>query len=66
MERLQGELAEWQGRCEDLEGQLQLQQAYSAGLEQDLKARPTAQQVSSIPFGCTTYIVVCFAACCSP
>lgn len=48
MERLQGELAEWQGRCEDLEGQLQLQQAYSAGLEQDLKARPTAQQVDEL------------------
>ena len=45
-ERLQAELAEWQGRCEVLEGQVQAQQAHISELEQDLKARPSAQQVS--------------------
>lgn len=44
-ERLQAELAEWQGRCEALEGQLQAQQAHGSQLEQDLKVRPTPQQV---------------------
>lgn len=45
-ERLQAELAEWQGRCEVLEGQVQAQQAHTSELEQDLRARPSAQQVS--------------------
>ncbi len=46
-ERLQAELAEWHGRCEDLEGQLQAQQTHSSQLEQDLKTRPTPQQVKT-------------------
>jgi len=49
-ERLQAELAEWQGRCEALEGQLQAQQAHSSQLEQDLKTRPTLQQVMTTLF----------------
>ena len=51
-ERLQAELAEWQGRCEALEGHLQAQQAHSSQLEQDLKTRPTPQQVTTILFSC--------------
>ena len=49
-ERLQAELAEWQGRCEALEEQLQAQQAQSSQLEQDLKTRPTPQQVTTTLF----------------
>ena len=45
-ERLQADLADWQGRCEDLEGQLHAQQAQSLQLEQDLKARPSTQQAN--------------------
>ena len=45
-ERLQADLAEWQGRCEALEGQLQEQQQHAVKLEQDLKNRPSPQQVS--------------------
>ena len=45
-ERLQADLAEWQGRCEDLEGQLHTQPGHSLQLEQDLKARPTTQQAT--------------------
>lgn len=46
-EDLEAKVAEWQGRCDTLEGQLQSQQSHEAELEQDLKARPTAQQVNS-------------------
>ena len=45
-ERLQAELAKWQGCCEDLEAELQAQQKQSMQLEHDLEARPTSQQVS--------------------
>lgn len=46
-ERLQAELAKWQGCCEDLEAELQAERMQSMQLEQDLKARPTSQQVSA-------------------
>ena len=42
-ERLQDDLAEWQGRCEDLEGQLQEQQQHSLKLEQKQAVCPAGK-----------------------
>ena len=50
-ERLQAELAEWQGRCESLEAELQAEHKQGMQLEQALKARPTSQQVYAIDCG---------------
>ncbi|KAL0022630.1 hypothetical protein WJX77_011900 [Trebouxia sp. C0004] len=47
-ERLQAEVAEWRDRCEAREGQLQAQQAHGSQLEQDLRTRPTPQQVDEL------------------
>jgi len=61
-ERLQAELAEWQGRCEDLEGQLQALQAHGSQLEQDLKTRPTPQQVTTALFSAAIWPVGLYKA----
>jgi hypothetical protein len=61
-ERLQAELAEWQGRCEDLEGQLQAHQAHSSQLEQDLKTRPTPQQVTTALYSAAIWPVGLYKA----
>ncbi len=61
-ERLQAELAEWQGRCEDLEGQLQAHQAHSSQLEQDLKTRPTPQQVTTALYSAAIWAVGLYKA----
>lgn len=47
-ERLQAEVAEWQGRYGVLQADLQAQQQQTLHLEQELKARPTPQQVSAL------------------
>ena len=55
-ERLQAELAAWQGRCEGMEAELQANRQHSMQLEQDLKARPTFQQVGGC--SCASCIIV--------
>lgn len=45
-ETLQADAAHWQGQWEEAEGQLQAQQGLALQLEQELKARPTTQQVT--------------------
>ncbi|KAL3131491.1 hypothetical protein ABBQ38_007797 [Trebouxia sp. C0009 RCD-2024] len=47
-EQLQAEVAEWQGRYEVWQADLQAQQQQTLQLEQELKARPTAQQVEEL------------------
>ncbi|KAL3136045.1 hypothetical protein ABBQ32_007079 [Trebouxia sp. C0010 RCD-2024] len=47
-ERLQAEVAEWQGRYGVLQADLQAQQQQTLHLEQELKARPTPQQVEEL------------------